>query len=266
MATPKTPISIPGFTDPVSCWTHLLAAGVALVAGVLLVRRGRGSAARVAALVGFVFGAVFMFSMSGTYHLLDRAGPGRAVLQRLDHAAIFAMIAGTFTGLHGVVFRGPWRWGFIASVWALAATGITLKTIFFEGTSEALGLSLYLGMGWLGVVSWFRLRREAGGRIGRLVVQGGAAYSIGAILEFAGWPDLIPGVIGPHELFHFCVIGGAALHWRAVVVAVDEVVPRTLRAETVRRVPSCQGQPAIASAMDAMLGTPPAATDVKKQP
>lgn len=226
MTAPKDPISIPGFTDPVSCWTHLLGAGVALIAGVRLVRRGRGSAARVAALVAFVFGAVFMFSMSGTYHLLDREGAGRAVLQRLDHAAIFAMIAGTFTGLHGAALRGPWRWGFIALLWALAATAITLKTVFFEGTPEALGLALYLGMGWLGVVSWIKLRHLAGGRIGRLLLQGGAAYSAGAILEYARWPDLLPGVVGPHELFHLCVIAGAALHWRAVSVAVTEATGR----------------------------------------
>lgn len=245
MAAPKPPFSIPGFTDPVSCWTHLLGAGVALVAGVVLIRRGRGSAARTAALVAFVFGAVFMFSMSGTYHLLDRTGLGRAVLQRLDHAAIFAMIAGTFTGLHGVVFRGPWRWGFIAVLWTLAATGITLKTIFFEGTSEALGLSLYLGMGWLAVVSWMKLRRKAGGRIGRLVLQGGVAYSVGAVLEFARWPDLIPGVIGPHELFHLCVIGGVVLHWRAVVIAVDEAVGRRVAVpgESAPSTPSCPESP-----------------------
>lgn len=220
-APPRDPIPIPGFTDPVSCWTHLLASGVALVAGVFLVRRARGSGPRVAAITVFVACAVFMFAMSGVYHLLDRGGAGRAVLQRLDHAGIFAMIAGTFTGLHGAAFRGPWRWAFILVLWVLAATGITLKTIFFASTSEALGLTLYLGMGWLGVVSFFVIRKASGPDVARLILIGGAAYSVGAIIEFLRWPDVIPGVIGPHELFHFGVIGGVAWHWRAIALAVE---------------------------------------------
>jgi channel protein (hemolysin III family) len=220
-ASPRSPISIPGFTDPVSCWTHLLASGVALVAGVALVRRSRGSAARVTAVVTFVACTVFMFAMSGVYHLLDRDGAGRAVLQRLDHAGIFAMIAGTFTGLHGALFRGPWRWAFILALWVLAATGITLKTIFFATTSEALGLALYLSMGWLGLVSFVVVRRAAGAAVARLILIGGAAYSAGAIIEFARWPDVLPGVIGPHEIFHFCVIAGVAWHWRAVALCVE---------------------------------------------
>lgn len=237
---PRDPISIPGFTDPVSCWTHLLASGVALVAGVFLIRRSRGSAARVAAVTAFVACAVFMFAMSGVYHLLDRDGAGRAVLQRLDHAGIFAMIAGTFTGLHGAAFRGPWRWAFILLLWVLAATGITLKTIFFESTSEALGLTLYLSMGWLGAVSWFVIRRRAPA-VARLILIGGAAYTAGALIEFARWPDLIPGVIGPHEIFHFGVIAGVAWHWRAVMLAVDG--SKALDAQRVKRALGAQVAP-----------------------
>src|SRR5207237_1413813 len=74
-----------------------------------LLRHGRGHPGRLFCLGVFAFATVLQLSMSGVYHLLGE-GAGRVVLQRLDHAAIFVLIAGTNTPLYGVLFRGPDRW------------------------------------------------------------------------------------------------------------------------------------------------------------
>src|SRR5262249_33751051 len=157
-----------------------------------------------------------LLSMSGVYHLLSPGGAGRVVLRRLDHGAIFVLIAGTFTPLHVILFRGWWRFGPLLLIWAAAITGVTLKSIFFDEMAEGVGLLCYRGRGWRGGASGFGLCPAHGLPFIRPLLWGGLAYSAGGVLEFLGWPVLIPGVLGPHELFHVGVLAGAGLHWKFV--------------------------------------------------
>ena len=217
--------AIPGFSDPFSSLTHLLGAAVFACLTPFLLLKGRGDRGRVASLSVFAFSTVLLLALSGTYHLLSPGTRGRAVLQRLDHAAIFVLIAGTFTPLHCILFRGAWRWATLPILWASAGAGVTLKSVFFGDTPEWLGLLFYLGMGWLGVVSGSELWRRHGARFIRPLVLGGVAYTIGADLEFLRWPVAVAGVIGPHELFHVMVLVGAGFHWRFVWLIASGVIP-----------------------------------------
>jgi len=235
------PFSIPGFADPFSSISHLAGAAVFAVLSVPLIRKGiRAHGAAVPALAGheppgwprvaghvaslaiFAASAVVQLSLSGVYHLLARGndqsggGVGRAVLQRLDHAAIFVLIAGTFTPVHAILFRGPWRWGMLAFIWAFTAAGVTLKSVFFRSTPEWLGLALYIGMGWIGMVSIVVLARRLGvfGDKGVWpLAAGGLVYTAGAVIDGVKAPVLIPGVLGSHELFHLAVLAGLSLQW-----------------------------------------------------
>ena len=168
---------------------------------------------RFIALFVFAFSCVFLLSMSGVYHLLSKDGVGHLVLQRLDHAAIFVLIAGTFTAVHSVLFSGMWRWAMLVFVWAASATGITLKTVFFNNTPELLGLTLYLVFGWLGLISAVALWRRYGFSFIKPLLYGGLAYSVGAALQFFRQPVLVPGIVGAHELFHVAVLFGISFHW-----------------------------------------------------
>ncbi len=217
--------SIPGFSDPFSSLTHLLGAGAFACLTPLLLIKGRGDAWRVTSLAVFASSTVVLLSLSGTYHLLSPGTGGRAVLQRLDHAAIFVLIAGTFTPLHVILFRGAWRWVPLSVLWASAVVGVTLKAVFFGETPEWLGVLFYLVMGWLGSFSGAELWRRHGARFVRPVLLGGLAYTAGAVLEFLRWPVAIAGVIGPHELFHLFVLLGAALHWRFVWLFASGATP-----------------------------------------
>ena len=206
-------LSIAGISDPLSALTHLAGAAVFARLGVSLIRQGRGETLRTMSLGVFVLAGVLLLSVSGTYHLSAPNSEVRDVLRRLDHAAIFVLIAGSFTPIHAILFRGPWRWGMLAGIWALALAGLTVKTLYFAAIPEVFGLAMYLGFGWLGLVSWIALVRRFGFRFARPVLWGALAYTLGALTDFLRWPVPIPGLVGAHELFHLAVLAGLAFHW-----------------------------------------------------
>lgn len=196
--------------------SHLVGAFIFLIYGIKLIYLARDHTAWIVAVSVFVVSAVFLLSMSGVFHLLDRESMGRTILQRLDHAGIFALIAGTFTPVHTILFKGFWRWGILFLIWTLAITGMTLKSVFFNDMAEWLGLMLYLGLGWVGILSAYLTHRLHGFEIIKPLLYGALAYTAGATLEFLRLPIVIPGVIGPHELFHVAVLFGVAWHWQFV--------------------------------------------------
>lgn len=210
--------SIPGFSEPVSSLSHLLAAGVFLVLGIFLLRHGRGNRARILSLSVFVFATVFMLAMSGVFHLLQPGGSGRAVLQRLDHASIFVLIAGTFTPIHIILFRGWRRWAVLTLIWLLTIIGLTLTTVFFHAMKEHMGLGLlfYLGLGWLGTITAILIYQRYQWRFLPFLLYGAIAYTLGALIDFFHLFNPWLGVIGPHELFHLFVLVGISCHWYLV--------------------------------------------------
>lgn len=206
-------IAIPGFSEPVSSWTHLLAAGAGLVGAFYLYYKGRGNPMRVMALMGYSLSLIFLFSISGVYHLLDPAFFPSQVLQQIDHAAIWTLIAGTFTPIHIILFCGLWRWGILSIVWIIAITSLVLEMVFFNDIPQWVSLSGYLGLGWIGVFTARHFIDTYDDASVHLLWLGGLAYSIGALFEFLYWPIPLPGVIESHEIFHLLVILGAFLHW-----------------------------------------------------
>jgi channel protein (hemolysin III family) len=228
---------LPGFYEPFSAATHLLGAlAFAVVGAVLLRRGGRGDAGRIACLGTFVASGVILMSMSGVYHMMAVGGAAREVMMRLDHAAIFALIAGTFTPVHGLLFRGPLRWGPLLLVWAAAAAGIAVNTLMADVPPEWVALTCYLAMGWLGFFSGVLVWRRYGFGAVRPLLWGGLAYSAGAVADFARRPVVIPGVVHAHEVFHLAVLAGASFHfafvWRAAVgsVRATQIEPARLPA------------------------------------
>ncbi|MFT6070799.1 MAG: channel protein (hemolysin III family) [Bacteriovoracaceae bacterium] len=206
-------IPIPGFSEPFSSISHLLGAGLFFVSGIILAKKGKGNRQRQIGLGIYSFSLVFLFSMSGVYHLLEPGNTPRFVLRHLDHAAIWILIAGSFTPMHLILFRGVKRWGILIPVWFIAITGLTLEMIFFTNIPEWLSLFFFLFLGWIGVISIWMFYKYYPKSSYRYIGAGGVAYSLGAVLEFTRWPVIWPGVIGPHEIFHLFVLLGAFSHW-----------------------------------------------------
>lgn len=201
-----------GLQDPVSSLSHLTAAAIAIAGGFFLYRRGRGDALRTWSLLVFSISMLVLFSMSGVYHALE-PGPWRAFFRRMDYAAIWIVIAGSATPVHILLFQGRWRWGLTALFWGCALTCLVLIDVYFDTMPYWAIVSCYVGLGSLGTVSFARITAKYGFRKAALLFIGGIAYSMGAVIDAVEIPVIVPGVLGPHELFHFLVITGAVLHW-----------------------------------------------------
>lgn len=201
-----------GLADPLSSVSHLLGAVVFAVLGVGLVRR-----AQAPGYFGiYVATVVLALAASAAFHAAPRETSIRAQLMAIDHAAIFLLIAGSYTPIHGVQFTGAMRWGVLTVIWTAALAGLFAKLLWFEAIPEWFGLSLYLGLGWAGLFSAAALYRLHGPAHITLLIVGALAYTAGALMEFAGWPVLIDGAIGPHEVFHVFVLVGVTAHWRYI--------------------------------------------------
>jgi channel protein (hemolysin III family) len=200
----------------VSSLSHLVGAAIAVAGGLPLVRLARGCRHRVLATRVYVTCVVAMLAISGLYHSFERGCSARVVMQRMDYIAIWFLIAGTFTGIHGIMFEGRWRRGVLTFIWGYVAVCVSLQAIWFHVFSGLPGLILYLGLGWVGVVSIVKLGRRLGYRAVRRIWLAGIAYTTGAVLEATGHPVVVHGWVGPHEVFHTAVIIGVALHWSFV--------------------------------------------------
>lgn len=193
---------------------HTYAAAVAVGAGLLLLRATRD--ARAAFSVGvFAASLVTLFVVSATYHRIDWAPRARAWMRRADHAAIFSLIAGTYTPVAVLAIPPPTGERILVIVWCGAALGI-LQSLFWVHAPKVLVAALAIALGWATVPYLGEVRRACGDATFSLLLAGGIAYSVGAIVYAAKRPALWPATFGYHELFHLLTLVGAGLHFVAV--------------------------------------------------
>ena len=172
-------------------------------------------------LAAAVFGAcvALMLGTSALYHRVLWAPKARRVMRRLDHAAIYLLIAGTYTPYGLLVLDGGWRWTVLAIVWCGAAAAILQKLVWVDAPTW-VAASLGLGLGWVGVVAFPEIVRDTGITGSMLLVAGGCLYTAGAVIYALKRPDLVPRVFGYHELFHALVIGAALCQYAAIAFFV----------------------------------------------
>jgi hemolysin III len=183
---------------------------VTLIAG----RNGTAgsSALELTAILIYCTGLVAMLVCSAAYHLA-RAHPRRALLQRFDHAAIFAMIAGTYTPFTVLALDGGWSVVLTTLIWSVAVAGIVLK-LWQPRRFHQLSVAPYLLLGWVGLSAFFPLLQALGPTTFTLIAVGGVLYTVGVL--FHVWERL------PFQnaIWHGFVLAAAAVHYAAVVSAV----------------------------------------------
>lgn len=204
--------------ETANCVTHALGLALSLIgAPVLLTLAFRhGDRATVAACAVYAASLVLLYAASTAHHTFTGRA-GAAWRELLDHVCIYLLIAGTYTPVCVAAVRGgqaEWGWGLLTTVWILGSAGIAYKLA--RGVRRrALSLTLYVLMGWLGVVAVRPLATALPGRVLLLLLAGGVAYTAG-VAFYARWIR----VRYAHAIWHLHVVAGSVLHYAAVTASV----------------------------------------------
>jgi hemolysin III len=199
---------------------HEVAAFVAAVAGGILVLEATGPRARVGAIV-YGVSLVALFAVSAIYHGPTWSDRVRLILRRVDHSAIFLLIAGTYTPF-AFLLENRAGWVMLGVVWAGALIGIVLS-IAWVGALKVLVAAVCVLLGWAALPILPALRAALGTGAVVLLAAGGIVYSLGAVVYAFRRPDPFPRVFGYHEVFHALVIAAAACHFAVVARAVGAI-------------------------------------------
>jgi hemolysin III len=196
---------------------HTLTAGLGIVACAIaipwLAWVAAGDPLRLAGAMVFGVTAFAMFTTSVIYHW-ERSPQRKQTLRKLDHSAIYLLIAGTYTPFTLVAMQGAWGWSLFGVVWTLAALGVMAKTtVGFR--YPRLSTALYLGMGWLIVIAIKPLRESLTTTEITWIAAGGLLYTGG--VPFYVWKSRRY----THAVWHLFVLGGVACHFAAVLSLVS---------------------------------------------
>jgi hemolysin III len=196
---------------------HLIGvpAGVAGAVGLITHGFATGGAATIASLVLYGAGLVGMLALSAAYNLTDSPGP-KELLRRFDHAAIFTMIAGTYTPFMLLKIGGGWGIGLLAFVWLTAFAGAGVK-LLYPRRLERVSIALYLALGWSAVVALRPIVEALSPPTLLLLAAGGVLYTLGVVFHVS------ERLAYQNALWHACVLLAAACHYAAVWEAVAPV-------------------------------------------
>ena len=157
-----------------------------------------------------------LFGISALLHRVDWTPAAQRRMGRLDHAMIFVFIAGTYTPITVLTVDGALRTWVLGLVWGAAAIGGLSQLVPIQ-VPRAMSAAAYVGVGWVALLALPALWAGLGPIGFALVLAGGLAYSVGAVVYARQRPDPVPDRFGFHEVFHACTIVGAALHLAVIV-------------------------------------------------
>lgn len=206
-------------TERFSFLSHAVGALAAIAGLVVLALEAEGPLA-VTSCVLYGASLVLLLGSSAAHHAWHPASQaGRNALRRLDHIAIFGLIAGTYTPVSLVGLGGAWGWSVFGVIWGLFLVGVAKKVLWLHAP-RWLSVALYILMGWTAVVAIVPLVQRFSLPALMWMLAGGVWYTVGAVIYGRKRPDLFPRWMGFHGLWHLFVLAGAACHFVFVLVYV----------------------------------------------
>jgi hemolysin III len=189
-----------------------VAASVIALVALLVIGIRNETALMVAGLAIYGLALVATFGCSAGYHLVVRPRV-KEIMRRFDHAAIFLMIAGTYTPFVLLKMNNAWGLGLLAVVWTMAAIGIAIK-LFAPRFLDGLSTALYLVQGWAVLAAWEPLHAALPAGVLTLLMVGGVLYTVGVVFHL--WNRL------PYQnaIWHGFVLSAASCHYAAVIGVV----------------------------------------------
>lgn len=194
-------------------WIHLLSAVIAMPAGWILVQQAVPGSMSTGALT-YAASLVLLLGISGAYHTPTWSERPRVTLRMIDHSMIFVLIGGSYTPFLLATHDDDFSFA-LPLVWGIATLGI-LRTLFFPNISRLLKSLIYVAVGWMAIPLMKPWWESFGPEVILLLLGGGVAYTLGAVVYARRWPDPWPQTFGYHEIFHAGVVLGSVCHFIAV--------------------------------------------------
>ena len=205
--------------EPVNTWTHLIPFMAAVVGLVYLIIVSKNNITKLVTMTIYGLSMIVLYGASSVYHWIQTTPQRELLLKRIDHIAIYFLIAGSYTPVFYYGLEGAWRWTMLTAVWTLAIVGMALK-IWFIHAPRYVSATFYVSLGWIALVPFLQLIQHL--PIGAMILMavGGVAYTMGAIIYATKIFDFFPKRFGFHEIFHLFIVAGSIVHFIMIFVYI----------------------------------------------
>jgi len=208
-----------GTNDPVCGLSHALGAALAVAGLIVLIVLAQGRPLHVTSFAVYGATLVTLYVASSLYHSLHGVGEkAQGALYGFDRAAIYALIAGTYTPVCLIALPPAWGWSLFGVVWGLAVAGIVIDIVAKRRVPHWLQAILYLATGWVLLIALKPLLAVLSPVALTYLFAGCLIYTVGAVICVQDKLHLKPGVFGAHELWHVMVIAASACHFALMVL------------------------------------------------
>lgn len=214
----------PIIREPFSALSHLFGFLLSIVGVTILVDRAGDSDRALVTVLLYGVSLALLFLCSALLHGLHCSPRVLRILERLDHAAIFLLIAGTYSPVSLLIIRGPAGWFLFCFEWCLALVGIVSLFLAPEISRRAQTL-VYAVMGWIFLAAIDPLSSALSTNLLILLFAGGIIYTIGAAIFVSEKPVLWRGVFGAHELWHTLVLAASICHFLLINNFLESIGP-----------------------------------------
>ena len=215
---PAGALAIPAVKPLLRGWLHLISFEASLVLGTLALVSAHG-AVQITAIAIFAASVSAMFGVSALYHRGNWPAAWHRHLQRLDHAMIFLLIAGTATAVFLTTTHGIARLAGLIMIWTLTLTAGGIHMAWMNAPERLVG-GTFVGLGCVAGLALPEVWLHSGAAAGALMLAGGVLYIAGALSYHRRWLNAFPTVFGYHEVFHVYVCAAAACQYTAIALFI----------------------------------------------
>ena len=205
--------------EPVNTLTHFIPFIAAIVGLVFLILMSKNDISKLITMTIYGLSMIALYGASSVYHWVRTTPQKELILKKVDHIAIYFLIAGSYTPVFYYGLVGAWRWTMLIAVWTLAIIGMALK-LWFIHAPRYVSSAFYVSLGWIALVPFLQLIKhlEMGAII--LMAVGGVVYTIGAIIYATKIFDFFPKRFGFHEIFHLFIATGSIVHFFMILIYI----------------------------------------------
>ena len=205
--------------EPVNTWSHFISFVAAIVGLVFLIILSKDNIYKLITMTIYGLSVISLYGASSIYHWVKTTPQKELLLKRIDHIAIYFLIAGTYTPVFYFGLEGSWRWAMLISVWSLAVIGMALK-IWFIHAPRYVSSAFYVSLGWIALVPFMQLIKHL--QLGAIILMavGGVIYTMGAVIYATKIFDFFPKRFGFHEIFHLFIATGSIVHFMMIIIYI----------------------------------------------